>query len=79
MDPVIAAQAIVVLMCLAIMAFVAHLLEWVADTVLPDMWEVGKQFGHPPTSGEQVLQKVAKRSSYLLRFTLVALVVSAFF
>ena len=74
MSPEILAAAIVGMMILCILASVASVMDWIADTVFPDMWEVGKLFDMPPTIGEVRLQKAAKGAAHLMRLMLLLMI-----
>lgn len=36
---------------LLVLTFLVGLFGWITDTVYPEMWAVGEQFGHPPERG----------------------------
>lgn len=57
------------LLPLIVLPLVAALCGWIADTVLPETWVVGEQFGISPTRAERAYRQAVK----LVGFTMAAL------
>ena len=73
MSPIVTAQALVVLFALAVLLACSAIFAWVGNTVLPDVFETGAQFGIPPSRGELFLQKTLKAMSLLFRLVIVVI------
>ena len=51
---------------LLVLTFLIGFFGWLTDTVYPDMWAVGEQFGHPPERGEVIAWKMTKAATHFV-------------
>lgn len=78
MSPELAAAAILGLGSFAILAVGIHMLSWISETVLPEMWEIGEDFGIYPSKGEILHRKFVQASGVVLRIIFLLMVISLF-